>query len=172
MRDFEQPQEKRGTSIVVELDDKTLADYKEQAKAVEQSLESFLARRLKRCRGFSAERPIYFNDKQRNRLESLLGGHRIDSSEQAITRLAQALAITLAGVNIQLNSDVLARLKSRLRRDKPFPVTFEPKVKELINKFIRGEVSSERLKFSSHSSYIFSRETALFCQSTKDLVSG
>ena len=104
--------------VELTLPDSLLDEYREQAEAANVPVEELLAQRLDSCKTHSATKGIYFNDKQRQRLQSLTGGTVLSDAEDALSRIESAQSFWVALPNgdatqVDLHPNLLSRLKTR-----------------------------------------------------------
>lgn len=95
--------------------------YEQDAKDVDKTVEEIIIKRLHTCRGHNASRPLYFDDKQRGRLEAMTGGRILTDADAAIRRLENQASIRLDNTKVAIKPTLLTRLKSRCGRNQPFP---------------------------------------------------
>ena len=72
-----------------------------------------MAERLRRCVDHSASRAVYFNDAERSELETLTGGHLINTATEALARIRATVTILAGEVEVIVPQDILARAASR-----------------------------------------------------------
>lgn len=94
--------------------------YESQAKVRNLPYpETAILDRLKTCAKHGASRPLYFDDRQREELEKLLGGRLLNSPEQALERIRELCAIEITGgVKFELDAKTLARCASRAQSER------------------------------------------------------
>jgi hypothetical protein len=94
--------------------------YEAEAKEKGLTLDEVVTKRLFLCRQHSANRGVYFNDKERSELEKLTGGRIVYEAEDALKRIRNQLSIRLGNTQVILAPTLLTRLKSRCSRAMDF----------------------------------------------------
>ena len=77
-----------------------------------RSPEEAMSERLVRCADYTDTKPLYFNDKDRSKLEALLGKN-LSSATDALHLLQRSFSVRANNVQITFKPTLLARLKSR-----------------------------------------------------------
>jgi hypothetical protein len=98
--------------IRLTVSDALLADLEKQAKSRKTTVERLITERFKAFVSYDDQKPLYFTDAERQRLESLIGKN-VSTADEALTMLTRALSVRTDGVEFVLNPRLLARLKSR-----------------------------------------------------------
>ena len=102
----------------ITLPEPLMDHYRKLAREQNESLGTILEDQLARCKTHQSQRPLYFNDKERNELECLTGGRVLKSAEAAVraVRNIMSFQIQVPGeepVQITLGTTLLSRLLSR-----------------------------------------------------------
>lgn len=84
----------------------------EQGLAKGRMLDEEIHERLKRCLTYTADKPLYFDDKQRRRLEDLLG-HLVQHPDIALQQLEHLVQLKVGEVDVDIDSQLLNRLSTR-----------------------------------------------------------
>lgn len=98
----------------IELTPEIRAIYESQAKRRNLTLEQLFSERLTKCVNYTAEKPLYFNDDQRERLERELETNFSDP-EKVIGPLKRAQTVFLQTEEGQISVTLSAKLFGRLR---------------------------------------------------------
>ena len=107
-------QEHTGTTrLRIELPDVVAADYDSQAAQLGRPVEDVMAQRLRDCRHYRAERPLYFNDQQRKRLEQLAGSQLRDPDD-ALTKMTVGLQTLIGDTVVELDAETTRRIPALL----------------------------------------------------------
>lgn len=107
--------------VEITLSDAVVDAYRELAKRKGETLEKILEDRLIACLDYDANRPLYFDDEERNELERLTGGRVISEPREALRRIKNCQSIWITDpeeepVKVQLSPALLSRLLSRAFR--------------------------------------------------------
>lgn len=101
-------------SSAVALPEGLLQQCSAKARAVGRKLESWIEDRLTRCLNHDAQRPLYFNDTSRERLEQLLGGVLLRDADDALRLLTSRFTLAVGDEKgIQIEEGVYTVLKER-----------------------------------------------------------
>lgn len=103
------------TLLRVVLPNAVYQHYLAEAAAAGKDIETVLAARLEACQDYSAEKPIYFDDADRQELERCLGRNVLHTAD-ALIQIRNALSVRVNKVIISLNPNLLGKLKSRCIR--------------------------------------------------------
>lgn len=90
-------------------------------------LEDVLSQRLETAKDQVSQKPLYFSDEDRQKLEVLLG-RNITNPKDALAVIARALTVRVNGTTVALKPDLLGRLQSRC---------FEPNFEKWLSNLIR-----------------------------------
>lgn len=93
--------------------------YERIARNERKPLDQILSERLASCAAYNAKRPIYFNDQQREQLESATGVS-VKSAEDVLALVRRCLSVSINGSSVTLTPNLLERMKSRHLDGKPF----------------------------------------------------
>ena len=118
----------------IELPEALYLQYEEEGARNTRSAEEEITKRLNGCKEHTANRPVYFNDKQRKELESLLGRHLGGDPEVLLARLRNAMKLKVGDVEIVLDSHLLDRLSTRVFRGQTIEDNIEKWVIEALEK--------------------------------------
>jgi hypothetical protein len=103
--------------LTLSLSAEILDDYRAQADSQGISVEELLGDRLSQCVSYNSNRPLYFNDDQRARLESVMGGGVCPDSEKAVSRIENTRSLNISAANrvtkVILPPSLVSRFKSR-----------------------------------------------------------
>lgn len=94
--------------------------YEREAEEKSKTVDEVVINRLYVCRGHDSSRPIYFNDEERSKLESLTGGRILPDAKTALRRIINQASIILDSTKVAFSPTLLNRLKSRCGRNQPF----------------------------------------------------
>ena len=120
--------------IKLEMSEKLYQEYEEMGGKSGRSAEEEISERLKRCKEYTANRPLYFNDAERSEMEKLTGGHLAKSPETVLARLRTAMSIVVEDVTITINQRLLQRLSSRVFRGQTMEGVIEKVVIEALER--------------------------------------
>lgn len=120
--------------IKLEMSEKLYEEYEKMGGANGHSVEEEIAKRLERCKEYTASRPLYFNDAERSEIEKLTGGHQAKSPETVLARLRTAMSIVVEDVTITINQRLLQRLSSRIFRGQTMEGVIEKVVLEALER--------------------------------------
>jgi len=76
------------------------AIYEQDAADSDKTVEEVIISRLYTCRGHDSSRALYFDDKQRGRLEAMTGGRILPSADTALRRLENQASIYLDNTKV------------------------------------------------------------------------
>jgi len=96
------------------------AIYEQDAADLDKTVEEVIISRLYTCRGHDSSRALYFDDKQRGRLEAMTGGRILPDADTALRRLENQASIHLDNTKVAFTPTLLSRLKSRCGRNQSF----------------------------------------------------
>jgi len=101
-------------AILVRLDvpEHLLDTYTAQADSMKVPVEALMADRLQRYSSFDAQKPIYFDDVERQELERLIGKN-VSSATEVLRILERNASLSVGTARVTLKPNLLARLKSR-----------------------------------------------------------
>lgn len=101
-------------AILVRLDvpEPLLDTYSAQASNMKVPVEALMADRLARYSAFDAQKPIYFDDTERQELERLIGKN-VTSAREVLRILERNSSLSVGTARVTLKPNLLARLKSR-----------------------------------------------------------
>ena len=99
--------------FTLELPASLVDHYEARAHAVNKPIEEVLALRLQRCSAHDAQRPLYFNDAEREQLEQILGEGYLDSPTDVLRQLRNRYTVSIGGAHIQLEEGIYQVLKER-----------------------------------------------------------
>jgi hypothetical protein len=116
-------------SIKLEIPDEALKIYEARGP-----LDKTLAKTLATCVNYTAEKPIYFNDTQRKRLDRLFG-RNFKSAEEVIQIMERYITARIGEVDVQLSPQILTRLKTRCF-GKPFEQFLAERVVQGLEEFV------------------------------------
>lgn len=102
--------------VKIELPEALYIRYEEEGARNTRSAEEEIVKRLNGCKEHTANRPLYFNDKNRRELEDLLGRHLAGDPEVLLARLRNAMKLKVGDVKITLDSHIIDRLTTRVFR--------------------------------------------------------
>ena len=108
--------------------------YASQGEASGRSPEDEIVERLRRCKEYTAAKPLYFNDDERAQLEQAIG-HTARSAGHVVNGLRTLTTITVAGVDIELPSQLQQRIHSRTFRGETFQQVIEREVLRGLHQF-------------------------------------
>lgn len=77
-----------------------------------EDLGKVLSKRLIECVDYTAEKPLYVDDKMRRRLDRLFGKN-FNNADQVVQMMERYVTIRVGKVNIQLSPLLISRLRSR-----------------------------------------------------------
>src|SRR5690349_20666334 len=117
--------------VKLSLPDEVVAHYEQKSRDQGVSLEALIARKLTDTVQWTSQRPIYVNDQERKDLERQLG-HNIGSGKQLVEAIGKLARIRFGTVDVNLNENVLVRLRSRCPRMEQFESFLRRNVTELI----------------------------------------
>jgi hypothetical protein len=100
------------TQIRVAIPDEILDQYQAQAQTLGIDVETLLARRLAQAVEYTASKPLYFSDADRQELEQTLGKNVLHTRD-AISQIKIAMTVRIHNLKVQLKPAVLTRLKTR-----------------------------------------------------------
>lgn len=86
--------------------------YEKIAQSTRRGLDQVFSERLTVCASHRAQKPIYLNDAERQRLEKSVGAN-LSSAEEVINAVEKALSITLGSAKVQMKTELVDRLRSR-----------------------------------------------------------
>jgi hypothetical protein len=89
-----------------------LEKYQAEAEDVGLQLEELLANRLVECVGHTAAKPLYFDDAQRQKLETLIGKN-VSKPNEALSIIERMMTIRINSVPVTLKPEVITRLRTR-----------------------------------------------------------
>jgi hypothetical protein len=95
-------------SIKLNIPDEILHKY----EALEGSLEKNLSSRLVAAADYTSTKPLYINDKLRQRLERLFG-RNFSTPEDLVHQMEKYITARIGDVDVQLSPTLLTRLKTR-----------------------------------------------------------
>lgn len=104
--------------ISVSLPENVVKLYEETAAKNGRTLEDELAERLKRCRLYTAGRPIYFNDSERNELERITGGHQLKTAQDALEHIRKAITVDVSNVKVEIDGRLMQRVLWRAKAER------------------------------------------------------
>src|SRR5262245_40233969 len=99
-------------SVRVTLSPELLARYEQQARSAGVDVERLLADRLAMAVGQQDQKPLYFGDADRQKIEALLN-QNFSKPAEVIKALSRAVELRINGVSVNVPPDVLERLKTR-----------------------------------------------------------
>lgn len=89
-----------------------LTEYELQATARGITLEALLSERLALALPYTASKPLYFSDDQRQQLEQLLGRNVLHTAD-ALLQIRNAMSVRIERTVIKLKLNLLQKLKTR-----------------------------------------------------------
>lgn len=119
--------------LKIELPEALYIQYEEEGARNVRSAEEEITKRLNGCKEHTANRALYFNDKERKELENLLGRHA-GTPEVLLARLRNAVKLKVGDVEITLDSHLLDRLSTRVFRGQTMEDNIEKWVIEALEK--------------------------------------
>lgn len=125
---------REAVQIRVILSKDTADLYEIQAEDTGLTLEQVLQERLQACVYYESEKPLYFDDSQRQELDSLLK-RNVGSAEKALLAIRSQLTVDVSGIKVLLSPDVLKRLKTRCF-GKPFEQFFRETLNRVLEEFV------------------------------------
>lgn len=124
--------------IRLDLPEDLIDLYTSQADSQGMTLDEILIKRLTDFSGQTALKPLYFDDSDRQYLESLIGKN-VSTPNDALNSIKSALSISLtsfgnATVRVSLKPHLLSRLKARCFKQ-PFPEFLMRTVQQELERF-------------------------------------
>lgn len=108
--------------------------YERQAKRNGRTAEEEMAERIKRCRAFTANKPLYMNDDERAEVERLTG-HTIRNADSFIGRLRAMFTVHVDAIEIEVPSNLRARMLSRVFRGQTYKGNLQRIVVDAIERY-------------------------------------
>ena len=104
--------------IEIPLPEPLMDHYRKLAREQKESIELILENQLTRCQDYQSQRPLYFDDLQRNAFERLTGGTVLKDTDTAISAVEKILsfAVNQPGeepVTVTLSTTLASRMKTR-----------------------------------------------------------
>ncbi len=90
-----------------------VAEYEKQAQAAGIPMEQYIEMRLRRCKRHNAERPLYFNDQQRQELEETLGGQLFGDAAGVVAYIHKRYRFSIENMRIALDADLMQAVQIR-----------------------------------------------------------
>jgi len=107
--------------VRLKLSPELISAYELQAADLGLTLEEILALRLAKCVALTDNKPLYFNDEERQELESLIGKN-VSSAMEVVRLIKSALSVKIVGkqpnsnpfsLRVDLKPALLGKLHSR-----------------------------------------------------------
>jgi|SRR5580693_6571527 hypothetical protein len=99
--------------VYITLPDQVVEQYEKQVKASKGTLEKLLEDRLRLCVNYTAIKPLYFNDAERQKLQDITGGHLIDNIPQVLDRIRSTVSVKVGDVVVTIPPQILDRARAR-----------------------------------------------------------
>lgn len=116
-------------AIKLHLPDEVIAKYEEEG-----ALEKVLSKRLIQTVNYTSEKPLYIDDKLRQRLERLFGAN-FNSPLELVRLMERYVTARIGDVDVQLSPMLLSRLKTRCFSNKSFPQFLTERVIEGLEQY-------------------------------------
>lgn len=113
-----------------------MQELERQAEESHVDIEEVISKRLVSCVRHTAIKPIYIDDKDRQKIDGILG-RNVGSIEDLKKELCKAVSIRVDGVQVKLPQEVRARLASR-HLDKK--ITYEEHIVCIVRKLLQEYV--------------------------------
>lgn len=99
-------------SFRITIPEDLLHEYEAQASVRGVQVEDLIAERLGGCVEHRASKPLYFDDRQRQQLEQVLGRNVLNSTD-ALLQIRNAMSVRIGKVMISLKLNLMQKLRSR-----------------------------------------------------------
>lgn len=106
-----------GVSLRVHVPSPIAEAYELEAEKRGVDLETVMSERLVETVDYTAHKPLYFNDDERQQLEQVVGKN-LSSTREALGQIRNLGSVRVQGVKVGIKVNVLERLKSRCLRTK------------------------------------------------------
>lgn len=127
------------TVVRIDLPLATIEPYQQEADRRKVPLADVVKSQLKRCKNYKASKPLYFNDEQRAKLETILGVN-CEDAESALLMIKEITTFKVGGVEVVMSDYDIRRLRGRLRRDKSFAGEVKWLITKLLQRYLQGEI--------------------------------
>jgi len=118
----------------IQLPDAVFDRYDAEAARRGIPVEELFAQRLAHCQDHTAEKPLYFNDSERQTLERYLGRNVLNVSD-TLVQIRNAMSVRVHKVIVPLETQLLAKLKSRAIRV-PFEEFLQTQVVQSLERYV------------------------------------
>lgn len=122
--------------FTIELPASIVDRYEAQAREAHKSIEEYLILRLQNCSTYSAQRPLYFTDQEREEVEQILGEGYLNAASDVLRQLRNRYTIAIGGAHIRLEEGLYQILKERSQE------TREP-MRDMVLRACRNGLSDE-----------------------------
>jgi hypothetical protein len=87
--------------------------YEQEAKDKGVDVNQVVSRRLQACQSYSADAPLYFNDKEKAELGTLIGKQGVSTVKQVLDVLRRTQTIRVGPANVELPMSLIKRINTR-----------------------------------------------------------
>lgn len=102
----------RNAVLRLALPEKILDAYQAEADQYDVPVDDLIAHRLTTCVDHTAQKPLYFDDTDRQAVEKLLG-RNFRSAKEVVALIRNLVSVKLAGIDVNLSPTLLVRLQTR-----------------------------------------------------------
>jgi hypothetical protein len=121
--------------VMVELPETIYDQYVEQAIARNRNTEEVLTERLCRTKDHTALNGLYFNDDEKRELEKIIG-HMVGDAAGALLRLKTTVVVDVGDVKVELDTKLVARLRTRVFRGQTFEGNVQRETKRGLEEYV------------------------------------
>lgn len=121
--------------VQLSLPEDVITHYDHKAREVGLTFETLIALHLVETAKWASQRPLYLTDDDRHAMEKLFS-RNLRSAKELVEQTAKLARVQIGTVLVNLNENIITRLRSRCPRQEQFENFVARNVKELIERFV------------------------------------